>query len=63
MPDRVRIELLVESDVPIRGELTGSEGSGRAFEGWLELISAIQDSWRAAQDTPRQSPASPPDAA
>jgi hypothetical protein len=62
--DRVRIELLVEPKVPIRGELVAggaAAGEGRTFEGWLELISAIQDSFEdgtAAPEAPADQRAS-----
>lgn len=53
MTHRVRIELLVEPKVPIRGELVGGcAAEGRTFEGWLELISAIQDSFEDGTAAP-----------
>jgi hypothetical protein len=51
MPDRVRIELLVDPSGPIRGELSAESGESREFEGWLELISAIQDSCEGVAST------------
>jgi hypothetical protein len=60
VPDRLRIELTVAATAPIRGELDDGSGAARRFEGWLELISAIQDSCREAHNGDRPAEGIPP---
>jgi hypothetical protein len=52
VPDRVLIRLELETGEPIRGHLVDELGDAHAFEGWLELNSAIQAACQGAATEP-----------
>jgi len=60
MEDPVVLELEVVPGTPIRGRMLDARGRERAFEGWLELTSAIQDVCSSELDRRRLDAAASP---